>query len=149
MSKLLVALSAWLISFSVYAADGMINVKSPFSVEQTVHRLEQVLADRGMTLFKRVRHSEAGAEVGVDMRKTQLVIFGNPKVGTPLMQCQQTVAIDLPQKALVWEDGNGHVWLSYNDPAYLVKRHDIPGCEAIVGKIKQALAGIARDATLK
>jgi uncharacterized protein (DUF302 family) len=81
------------------------------------------------------------------MRPTELIIFGNPKVGTPLMQCAQSAAIDLPQKALIWEDANGEVWLSYNNPAYLVERHKVTGCEPVVEKITTALANFAKVAT--
>jgi uncharacterized protein (DUF302 family) len=76
-----------------------------------------------------------------------VVIFGNPKVGTPLMQCAQSVAIDLPQKALVWEDSDGTVWLGYNDPDYLKQRHSIEGCDQVIEKVKGALAGFAKAAT--
>ena len=99
------------------AADEMINVKSVHSVAQTADRLEKVLEAKGMTLFTRIDHAAGAAKVGEELRPTELLIFGNPKVGTPLMQCSQTVAIDLPQKALIWEDNEGSVWFSYNDPA--------------------------------
>ena len=80
-------------------------------------------------------------------RPTQLVIFGNPKVGAPLMQCAQSVAIDLPQKALITQDAQGRVWLSYNDPAYLRQRHHIEGCKPVLAKVSGALAKFARAAT--
>ena len=131
------------------AADGVINVPSIFTVEKTAERLEHALQIKGMTIFNRIKHSKAAANVGVELRKTVLFIFGNPKVGSPLMQCQQSVAIDLPQKALIWEDENARVWISYNDPAYLVKRHDIAGCEEVLAKIKKALAGITKSAAVK
>jgi uncharacterized protein (DUF302 family) len=85
--------------------------------------------------------------VGKDLRPTELVIFGNPRIGTVLMQCSQSVAIDLPQKALIWKDESGQVWLSYNNPQYLVKRHGIEGCEETVVKITQALRRFAQIAT--
>lgn len=129
------------------AADEMINVKSAHSVEQTANRLEKVLEAKGMTLFTRIDHAAGAAKVGEELRPTELLIFGNPKVGTPLMQCSQTVAIDLPQKALIWEDNEGTVWFSYNDPAYLAERHAITGCDEVLAKVTGALGAFAAKAT--
>jgi uncharacterized protein (DUF302 family) len=98
-------------------------------------------------VFNRISHSEGAASVGKTLRPTELILFGNPKVGTPLMQCVQRVAIDLPQKALIWEDEEGAVWLSYNDPAYLAERHSIEGCEEVLKKVSGALATFAKVAT--
>lgn len=83
------------------------------------------------------------------MRETELIIFGNPKAGSPLMKCQQSVAIDLPQKALIWKDSEGNIWISYNDLRYLEKRHNVSGCEEVISKIEKALAGIAKAAATK
>lgn len=135
-----------IMTVSAYAAGGMVDVKSSFGVKETGDRLESVLKDKGMTIFNRVKHSEAAKKVGVELRETELIIFGNPKVGSPLMKCQQSVAIDLPQKALIWKDSEGNTWISYNDPEYLKKRHDISNCEKVISKIEQALAGIAKAA---
>jgi len=147
MKKVIITLLALLcISVPALAADGLVTVPSTFSVGETADRLENVLHEKGMTLFNRINHSEAAANVGVELRKTELIIFGNPKVGSPLMQCQQSVAIDLPQKALIWEDADAKVWISYNDPAYLEKRHTITGCEEVLAKIGAALAGITKAA---
>lgn len=132
---------------SAQAADGLVNVKSQHSVQATADKLETVLKQKGMTVFARVDHSAGAAKVGKTLRDTQLVLFGNPKVGTPLMQCAQSVAIDLPQKALIWKDGGGQVWLSYNDPAYLAKRHQIQGCDEVVKKVSGALAKFSQAAT--
>lgn len=137
------------IAVPLKAADGVINVESVYDVGQTADRMERILNEKGMTVFKRIGHSDAAATVGVDLRATELIIFGNPKVGSPLMKCSQSVAIDLPQKALIWEDDRGKVWISYNDPRYLEKRHHITGCEAVVSKIETALAGIAKSAATK
>lgn len=126
---------------------GVIRVKSKHSVAATVDKLESALASKGMTIFKRVSHSDGAARVGLELRPTELMIFGNPKVGTPLMQCQQLAALDLPQKALVYEDENGQVWFAYNDPAYIAGRHNISGCDAVVTKISKALANFSRAAT--
>jgi uncharacterized protein (DUF302 family) len=127
----------------------MIDVKSSFGVKETGDRLESVLKEKGMTLFNRVQHSKAAKEIGVELRETELIIFGNPKVGSPLMKCQQRVAIDLPQKALIWEDNDGNTWISYNDPRYLKKRHDLSNCEEVITKIEKALAGIVKAAATK
>ena len=106
--------------------NGLIHLKSPYSVPGTVKRLEGLLATSNLTVFARVDHSGEAEKVGLRMRPTQLIIFGNPKGGTPLMVASPTLAIDLPLKALVWQDQAGQVWLSYNDPGYLQQRHRIP-----------------------
>ena len=120
-----------------------------FGVKETADRLEGILATKGMTIFTRINHSEAAKNVGIELRETELIIFGNPKAGSPLMQCQQSVAIDLPQKALVSKDHQGAVWISYNDPRYLQNRHNILGCSEIINKISNALAGITKAASEK
>ena len=99
-----------------------------------------------MTIFNRVHHSDAAAKVNVPLRETELIIFGNPKIGSQLMLCQQEVAIDLPLKALIWKDETEKVWISYNDPRYLEKRHQITGCETVLTKIEKAIAGMTRAA---
>lgn len=137
------------LTISAYAVEGMIDVKSSFGVKETADRLENVLKNRGMTLFDRIKHSEAAKKVGVEFGETELIIFGNPKVGSPLMKCQQTVAIDLPQKALIWNDKQGNTWISYNNPMYLKKRHHISGCDGVISKIEKALAGITKAAAGK
>ena len=141
------AFSILLSASPVLADDGMINVPSAFTVEETADRMESVLDKKGMTVFSRIKHSEAAAKVGIELRETELIIFGNPKVGSPLMNCQQSVAIDLPQKALIWKDKNSRVWISYNDPEYLKKRHNISGCDEVLSKIGKALSGITKAAT--
>ncbi len=133
---------------SVAVADnGLVNVKSAHSVKDTADRLEKALTTKGMTVFIRIDHAAGAKKVGLSLPPTELVIFGNPKVGTPLMQCSRSVAIDLPQKALIWEDDQGQVWLTYNDPAYLATRHAITGCEAVLEKVGSALQNFAAAAT--
>jgi uncharacterized protein (DUF302 family) len=149
IKTILITLSIVLITIPVNAADGVVNVLSAFNVEKTADRLENVLKDKGMTIFNRIKHSEGAANVGIQLRDTELIIFGNPKVGSPLMECQQSVAIDLPQKALIWKDDKGKVWISYNNPGYLVKRHNITGCKEVILKIEKALANIAKSAATK
>jgi len=102
---------------------GIIDTPSKHSVEQTVERLETILRSNGITVFAVVDHSGEAASVGMKMRPTNLLIFGNPKAGTPLMLAAPSIAIDLPLKILVWEDAGGKVWVSYNSPQYLMKRH--------------------------
>src|SRR5210317_1748953 len=133
---ILMTLAIVFIAFPAMASDGMVNVQSIFK-------------EKGMTVFNRIKHSEAAAAVGIELRNTELILFGNPKVGSPLMKCQQSAAIDLPQKALIWEDDKATVWISYNNPRYLEKRHNITGCEEVISKIERALAGIAESTATK
>jgi uncharacterized protein (DUF302 family) len=105
---------------------GIIDTPSNHSVEQTVERLKGILQAKGVTLFALVDHSGEAEKVGMKMRATKLLIFGNPKAGTPLMLAAPSIAIDLPLKILIWEDSDGKVWVSYNSPAYLQERHGLP-----------------------
>ncbi|KAB7624093.1 DUF302 domain-containing protein [Alkalilimnicola sp. S0819] len=129
------------------AGDGLVRTQSRYSVERTAQRLVQALEEKGMTVMAQVDHAANARRVGKELRPTRLVIFGNPRVGTPLMRCSQTVAIDLPQKALIWEDAEGVVWLAYNEPEYLAYRHGVAGCADALAKVEAALAGFARAAT--
>ncbi|MEO8346653.1 MAG: DUF302 domain-containing protein [Betaproteobacteria bacterium] len=132
----------------VWAADGLIVVKSSYGPKETMDRLEVVLKEKGMTVFARVDHAAGAAKIGQQLRPTEVLIFGNPQGGTPFMQCSQTVGIDLPQKALVWEDASGTVWLGLNDPSYLAERHGAPQCP-VAGNMKQALTAIAQATVAK
>ena len=143
----LVLVFVFFMAIPVMAAEGLINVQSAYSVGETADRLESILNDKGMTIFNRIKHSEAAEKVGVDLRETELIIFGNPKVGSHLVKCQQSVAIDLPQKALIWKDTESKVWISYNDPKYIEKRHNISGCDEVITKIEKALSGITKGAS--
>ena len=131
-------------SLSAWSADGLIAVKSPLSPKETMDRLENLLQQKGMTIFARVDHAAGAKKVGKTLRPTELLIFGNPQGGTPFMECGQTVGIDLPLKALVWEDASGQVWLGYNDPAFLAARHGVAQCP-VVAKLQKALAGFTRE----
>jgi uncharacterized protein (DUF302 family) len=122
--------------------NGLLRVASPYSVEETLRRLESVLAERGVKVFAVVDHSGEAEKVGMKMRPTKVVIFGNPKAGTPLMVAAPTLAIDLPLKALVSEDEKGKVWVSYNSPEYLQQRHGVP--EDLVKNIAVAGALVAK-----
>ena len=132
---------------NVNAADGIINVESQYSVKATVDRLETILTTKGMTIFSRIKHSENAEKIGVQFGETELIIFGNPKVGSQLMHCQQSIAIDLPQKVLIWQDQEGKVWITYNDIRYLQKRHKLTDCEKIISKIEIVLAKIVISAS--
>ena len=111
---------------STYPDNGMIHLSSPSTVPKTLERLESILQSRGLKVFARIDHRGEAEKVNMKMQPTQLIIFGSPKGGTPVMLASPTVAIDLPLKALVWEDAGGKVWLSYNSAEYLKKRHNIP-----------------------
>ena len=136
-----------LIQMPLQASEGMISVKSAHSVATTADRLENILKAKGMKVFNRINHAAGAASVGKELRPTELIIFGNPKVGTPLMQCSHSIAIDLPQKALIWEDAGGQVWFSYNDPQFLALRHATQGCDAVLQKVAGALANFASKAS--
>ncbi len=122
--------------------NGLLQAASPYTVDETLNRLESVLAGRGVQVFAVVDHSGEAEKVGMRMRPTKLVIFGNPKAGTPVMLAAPTLAIDLPLKALVWEDENGKVWVSYNSPEYLQQRHGVP--EDLIKNIAVAGALVAK-----
>src|ERR1039458_8912693 len=122
--------------------DGLVQVASPHTVNETVNRLETILAQRGVRVFALIDHSGEAEKIGMKMRPTKLVIFGNPKGGTPLMVAAPTLAIDLPLKALVWEDEGGKVWVSYNSPEYLQQRHGVP--EDLIKNIAVAGALVAK-----
>jgi len=123
-------------------AEGIVEVPSAHTVEQTVQRLQAALAAHGLQVFALVDHSGEAAKVGLKMRPTKLLIFGSPKAGTPLMVASPSLAIDLPLKAMVWEDDKGKVWVSYNSPDYLKKRHSLP--DDLVKNIAGAGALIAK-----
>ena len=142
----LLALSA-LMTFTVQAAEGLIKKPSAYSVTETADRFEQLVNEKKMTFFARIDHAANADNVSLSLRPTQTLIFGNPKIGTPLMQCAPSVAIDLPQKALVWQDENGQVWLGYNDPGYLKTRHGMKGCEQYLEKVKAVLSNLSNRVT--
>jgi uncharacterized protein (DUF302 family) len=141
-------LAVFFIVSTAVAGDGLISVKSSHDVKVTADRLENILNQKGMTVFIRINHSAGAQKVGKKLRPTELVVFGNPKVGTPLMQCSQSVAIDLPQKALIWQDDKGQAWLTYNDPNYLAQRHGLSECTEVIKKVEKALSNFAKAATM-
>jgi uncharacterized protein (DUF302 family) len=129
------------------AADALTTIRSSFGPKETMNRLEAEVKAKGLTVFARVDHVAGAAEVGLPLRPTELLVFGNAKGGTPLMQSVQTIGIDLPLKALVWQDGSGATWLSYNDPRSLAKRHGLGReVEAAVNAMAAALDALAKVA---
>ena len=134
-------------SMSVIAAQGVVMYESPYSVKETADRFEAIAKKKGLNIFARVDHQANAQGVGLELRPTELIIFGNPKVGTPLMLCAQEVAIDLPQKVLVYEDVAGKTWLAYNDPVYLKQRHNIQGCDEVINKISGVLGNLTNAAS--
>ena len=135
-----------LFSGSVIAADGVIEVKSANGVKDTINKLESAAKERGLIIFARIDHAAGAQKIGKTLRPTELIIFGNPQGGTPLMECAQSAGIDLPLKALAWEDAAGQTWLGYNDPQYLATRHGAKDCAPVVAGLRKALAGLAAEA---
>ena len=131
------------------ANKGLITLQSNHSVVETANRLVKVIESKGMKVFAQVDHQKNAMGASLSLRPTQVIMFGNPKAGTPLMNCEQTVAIDLPQKILISEDAQQRVWLSYNDPQYLKDRHNIEGCDIQLENIAKALDGISQAAVAK
>jgi len=142
----LAALALFSIPLIAVGAEGLVSVQSPLSAKDTMDRVQENAKQRGLTIFARIDHAAGAAKVGKALPPTELLIFGNPKGGTPFMECAQTVAIDLPLKVLVWEDADGQVWLGYNDPAYIAERHGVPECPS-VAMLSKALAGLAETST--
>ena len=143
----LATLTACVLSISAFAqssADGLINLVSPRSATETMNRLEATVKEKGFAVIARVDHAAGATKVGKTLRPTELLIFGNPQGGTPLMECAQTAGIDLPLKALVWQDAAGKVMLSYNDPKFLAERHKAAGCP-VVGGMTNALDGLMKS----
>src|SRR5882757_9137836 len=115
--------------------EGLTSIQSSFGPKETMDRLEAEIRAQGMTVFARIDHAAGAAEAGLTLAPTELIIFGNARGGTPLMQSMQTVGIDLPLKALVWEDVSGTTWLSYNEPSWIAQRHCIRNAEPVVNKM--------------
>ena len=132
------------------AADGLTTIPSNHGPKETMDRLEAEIKARGMVVFARIDHAAGAAQAGLSLRPTEVLIFGNAKAGTPLMQAEQTIGIDLPLRALVWQDANGKVWLSYNEPSWLAQRHGLAAAtKATVDAMADGLGNLARKATAK
>lgn len=149
MSKIIPALMLTLLLAGTAAAQGgLVSVKSSHDVVTTANRLESVLKEKGLTIFARIDHAAGAASVGQTLKPTLLIIFGNPAMGTPLIERSRTMGIDLPLKALIWEDRAGQVWFSYNAPDYLARRHGITEMGDVILKMQEALSNFAMAATL-
>jgi uncharacterized protein (DUF302 family) len=130
------------------AADGLTTIPSSYGPKDTMNRLEAAVAAKGMTVFARIDHAAGARAVGLSLRPTEVLIFGNAQAGTPLMQSAQTIGINLPLKVLVWQDISGNAWLFYNDSGWLAQRHGLSGeTEAAVGIMTTALNAVATAAT--
>jgi uncharacterized protein (DUF302 family) len=127
--------------------DGLVSIRSNNGPQETMDRLDAAVKARGMTVYARIDHAAGAAEVGLPLRPTDLLIFGNARAGTPLMESIPTIGIDLPLKALVWQDIAGNTWVSYNDPAWLARRHRLePGSDGTTAAMSAMLDAIAKTA---
>src|SRR5438552_12153875 len=124
--------------------EGLTTGPSSVGPKETMDRLEAEVRAKGMTVFARIDHAAGAAEAGLKLRPTELIIFGNARGGTPLMQASQTAGIDLPLKALVWQDAAGKTWLSYNEPSWIAQRHGVANAEQVVSKMAAALSAMSR-----
>jgi uncharacterized protein (DUF302 family) len=127
--------------------EGLTTISSNFAPSETMDRLETEIKAHGMTVFARINHAALAADAELALRPTEVIVFGNPRAGTPLMQANQTIGIDLPLKALVWQDAAGKTWLSFNEPDWLAKRHEVSGTERRLAVMSLALGDIAAKAT--
>lgn len=148
MKQLAVFAMLLVASFAVYAGDnGLVSKKSKYGVTETIDRLEKALKEKGITIATRWSHDGGAKKAGIPLRPTELLIFGNPKLGSHFFTSNQTAGIDLPMKALAYEDEKGQVWLTYNDPRYIANRHGIKDREEIVAKMTNALNKLSSVAT--
>ena len=129
-------------SDSLRIVEGLTTIPSSFDPTETMDRLETEVVAKGMKVFARIDHAAGAAEVGLTLRPTELIIFGNARGGTPLMQSVQTAGIDLPLKALVWQDAAGKTFISYNEPSWMAQRHGVANAEAAVSKMTDLLSAI-------
>lgn len=129
------------------SVQGLTSMPSDFGPDETMARLEKEILANGMRVFYRINHAALAAEVGMPLRPTEAILFGNPRGGTPLMQASQTIGIDLPLKALIWQDASGKTWVSYNEPSWLATRHNVSGIDEKVAAMRVALSISATQAT--
>jgi uncharacterized protein (DUF302 family) len=127
----------------------LVTLPSAHDAPETVERLKALLAQKGIEVFAQIDHAAGARTVGLPLRPTQVLIFGNPKAGTPLMQARQTIGLDLPLRALVWEDEAGKVWLTYHRVADLARQHQVTGRDETIKVLDDGLAGLARAATAR
>ncbi len=145
MKNLLLLILATL-TMPTFANDHLIVQQSPYSVTETADRFSDAVQAKELKLFARIDHAANAAGAELELAPTQVILFGNPKVGTLLMQCAPTMAIDLPQKALIWQDADNNTQLAYPDPHYMKELHNMEGCDAIVDKVSNLLKMLAAEA---
>jgi uncharacterized protein (DUF302 family) len=134
-------------SDSLRVIEGLASIQSSFGPKATMDRLDAEIRAKGLSVFARIDHAAGAAKVGLTLQATELIIFGNARGGTPLMQSAQTVGIDLPLKILVWQDAANNTWLSYNEPSWIAQRHGVTGAESTIDKMADLLKAIAREAS--
>lgn len=147
-NSIFVLILTLLLCGTALAQDGLVSVKSSHDVLTTANRLESALKEKGVTVFARIDHAQGAQRIGKTLKPTLLIVFGNPAMGTPLIQRSRTIGIDLPLKALIWEDRAGQVWFTYNAPDYLARRHGITEMGELIKKMEMALSNFASAATL-
>jgi len=155
MKKVILFILACALTQSAWASDdddessveGLVVKSSKYNVTQTLDRLETILKKKGITIVTRWSHDAGAKKVGIPLRPTELLIFGNPKLGSHFFTSEQTAGIDLPLKALAWEDEDGNTWLGYNDPYYITERHHIEDRDEIADKMRAALEAFSNFAT--
>ena len=133
-------------SDSLVNVEGLTTIPSRFGSKETMDRLETEARAHGMNIFARIDHAEGAREAGLELRPTEVIIFGNARGGTPLMQLDQTVGIDLPLKALVWQDSTNKTWISYNEPSWIAERHGLADAQPVVNKMADLLSAISSKA---
>ncbi len=148
VTALMIAAAAVLLPQTAMAT-GMLKMESPHSVKDTLDRLQAIFEEKNITVFARIDHAAGARSIGSDLLPTELMIFGNPKLGTPLMKLNQEVAFDLPLKALAWKDKNGKVWLAVTNPAELNQTYALAGANGVIEKMTGALKGLTQKALEK
>ncbi len=143
LKRMSIVLLATLASFSLMATESMIRMESQHSVKDIADKFVANAKEKGFNVFTRINHQRNAEKVDMGLKPTEVIVFGNPKAGTPLILCAQEVAIDLPQKVLVYENMSGQTWLVYNNPYYLKERHNMVGCDEILDKVAAALKNLA------
>jgi uncharacterized protein (DUF302 family) len=147
--KIIAATTALLVMAAGTAQAELVRKQSPHSVGETIDRLAAVVKGKGLTVFARIDHAAGAKKVDLDLRPTELIIFGSAKVGTPLMQAQQTMGLDLPLKVLAWQDDGGRVWLAYEAPADMAAAHGLPKDNPVIKKVTGALDALTSAAVKK
>lgn len=144
--KKLLSCAILFVSVCSHAAEYMVSVPSKHSVADTADNFEHIIKHKGLTVFNRINHAKNARQVGMQLSPSEVIVFGNPKMGTQLMQCQPSVAIDLPLKVMVWQDHEKKVWLSYDDPASMQSKHRVQGCDAVFKKMSHVLHTLTNKA---